>query len=168
MEVTTKSLKSPWFYFSRIFVSVDKWRAKGLSPCRSEILVWAVTCFRRHNRGATGCRATQPLRSSSMSQQTPLSCATHSCLGDPASVCVPVQHMYAFCTVSLSVTSAWVTPVTVHMFAGCRCAEGYLHTHCSLRWCCEWRELPHPFPFLITCRSSSFWISGVSSLSHLF
>lgn len=92
---------------------------------------------------------------SSTCQQTPLSCATRSCLGDPASVRVCV-YTYPFLTTSLSVIVVWVAPVTVHMFAGCRCAEGYLHTRFPVRRCCEWRELSRRFAFLITSKFSSF------------
>lgn len=52
------------------------------------------------------------------------------------------QHPCAFLAVSISVASVWVAPVTVHMFAGCRCAEGYLHT----RWCCKSRGFSCPSP----------------------
>lgn len=104
-----------------------------------------------------------PLHSGSTSRETPLSCATCSC--EHVCVCVHVRYTYMLLTVSIGVIFVWVAPVTVHMFAGCRCAEGYRHTHFPVCRCCEWRELSHPFSSSFASKFSSFCISGVCSLN---
>lgn len=137
MEMTARSQRFCCPYLSKNLQGKDKWRTKawlaspvmpkhphGLTPA-----AWLQT-------GLQACGApSQQLR---LPAGAPGLCHAREMprAGRRA------QHPCAFLTVSISVASVWVAPVTVHMFAGCRCAEGYLHT----RWCCKSRGFSRPSP----------------------
>lgn len=137
MEMTARSQRFCCPYLSKNLQGKDKWRTKA----------WlASPVMPKHPRGLTPAAwlqtGLQACGAPSQQLRLPAGAPGLCHAREMPRAGRRAQHPCAFLTVSISVASVWVAPVTVHMFAGCRCAEGYLHT----RWCCKSRGFSRPSP----------------------